>query len=360
MSLTVDIRIRRGGFELQARFGARSGETVALLGPNGSGKSTLVSILAGLLAPDEGVVRLDGDVLDDADRGEHVDAEERSVGVVFQALHLLPHLSAVDNVAFPLRATGVGRKEALARARALLASLDVEALAEAEPSTLSGGEAQRVALARALARAPRLLLLDEPMSALDVAAKGRIRGLIASTLDGFGGCRILVTHDPVEAMTLAGRLVVLEDGGVTQVGTPTEVRQAPRTPYVAELVGVNLFEGRLEPLDPGAGRLVTSGGELVVAWPPETSREPVDGVLALLRPADVSLHVERPEGSARNVLRGSVATITLEGERARVLARTAPTVVAEITLGSIERLGLAPGVAVWLSFKAVEISLVMP
>jgi len=360
VSLEAEVRARRDGFELRAELRAAPGETVALLGPNGSGKSTFVGVLAGLSRPDEGRVVLDGCTLDDTGTGLHVRAEERPVGVVFQDLLLFPHLNALENAAFPLRARGAARAEARRRALSLLERFGVSSRAEAKPGTLSGGEAQRVALARALVHEPALLLLDEPTSALDVRARGRIRALIAETLEGFPGVRLLVTHDPVEAMTLGDRLVVLEDGHVTQAGTARELREAPRTPYVAELVGLNLFSGRLEPLEEGAGRLLTPEGEVVVAWPPGTPPVPVEAVTGLLRPADVSLHAERPEGSARNVLRGRVGAISLEAERARVRVEAEPSVVAEVTLGSVERLGLVRGTEVWASFKAVEVTLLLP
>jgi len=170
----------------------------------------------------------------------------------------------------------------------------------------------------------------------------------------------LVTHDPVEALTLADRIVVLEGGQVTQTGTPEQLRNAPRTPYVADLVGVNLFAGRLEPLDAGAGSIVTSSGSIVVPWPDDLPRASLDGVLGVLRPSDVVLHTGRPEGSARNVVHGRVAEIAIEGERARVRVAGAPPVVAEITLGSVDRLALREGEDVWASFKAVEVTLVLP
>ena len=184
--------------------------------------------------------------------------------------------------------------------------------------------------------------------------------MIRATFDAFAGIRLLVTHDPVEAMTLADRLVVLEGGAVTQLGTPDELRSAPRTPYVADLVGVNLFAGRLEPLADGAGRVITLQGSVVVPWPADHDRTAVDGVLAVLRPADVAVHVERPEGSARNVLHGTIADIAIDGERARVRLLTSPPVVAEITRGSVVRMGIRPGDDTWVSFKAVEVELVLP
>jgi molybdate transport system ATP-binding protein len=359
VSLEVDVLARRDGFELRVEIEAEPGETVALLGPNGSGKSTLTRVLAGLLLPREGRVVLDGRTLDDAVRGTHVPAEERPIGVVFQELLLFPHLSALENAAFPLRARGEGRAAAEDRARALLRRLGVDERADARPSALSGGEAQRVALARALVPQPDLLLLDEPTSALDVRARGRIRALIGETLARFAGIRLLVTHDPVEAMTLGDRLVVVEEGRVSQTGTPGELRDAPRTSYIAELVGLNMFAGLLEPLEEGAGRIRTPEGDLIVAWPAGVSVGPVEAVTALLRPADVSLHAGKPEGSARNVFRGKVTAISLEGERARVRIDARPPLVAEVTLGSVERLGLTPGGEVWASFKAVEVNVLV-
>jgi molybdate transport system ATP-binding protein len=356
MSLHAEVRMQRDAFSVDAILDAEAGHTVALLGPNGSGKSTFVQALAGLADDGGAQVLLDGQDL------SALPPERRPIGVVFQDLRLFPRLSAVENAAFPLRARGVAKQQARDRARALLARLGLpEARMQARPSDLSGGEGQRVALARALIDEPRLLLLDEPTSALDVQARAQLRPLLRATLGAFPGVRVLVTHDPVEAMTLADRLVVLEDGHVTQAGTPAEIREAPRSPYVADLVGLNLYVGRLEPLDEGAGQLVTDDGELVVAWPSETRRETIENVTATLRPAEVVLHTARPEGgSARNVLHGEVAAVSVEGERARVRIASSPPVVAEVTLGSVTRLGLHEGAEIWASCKAVELVLQLP
>ena len=356
MSLHAEVRLRRDGFSLDAALDAEPGETVALIGPNGSGKSTFVQAVAGLTENGETHLSLEGiDV-------STLPPERRPIGVVFQDLRLFPHLSAMENAAFPLRAHGIAKQEARDRARALLARLGLpEARMHARPGDLSGGEGQRVALARALIGEPTLLLLDEPTSALDVQARAQLRPLLRTTLAAFPGVRLLVTHDPVEAMTLADRLVVLEDGRVTQAGTPAAIREAPRSSYVADLVGLNLYAGRLEPLDEGAGRLVTDDGELVVAWPVELPRQPLEGITATLRPAEVVLHTVRPEGgSARNVLRGEVAAVSVEGERARVRIASAPPIVAEVTLGSVTRLGLHEGAEIWASCKAVELVLQLP
>ncbi|MDP9340946.1 MAG: ABC transporter ATP-binding protein [Actinomycetota bacterium] len=367
MSLQADVRVRRGdGFLLDASLRVPGGRTVALLGPNGAGKSTFVSALAGLEPLQEGRIELDGATLEDSRTGTRVPAQARPVGVVFQDLLLFPHLSALENVAFPLRARGVQRAEARRSAQALLDRLGVGHRSRARPGELSGGEAQRVALARALVHQPRLMLLDEPLSSLDVRARAEIRTLVRTTLAGFDGVRVLVTHDPVEAMTLADELVLLEDGRVTQTGTPEEIRAAPRTPYAAELVGLNLFAGRLVRLEDGAGRIETADGDIVVAWPPdaeeagEAGEAGADGVLALLRPSDVSLYRSRPEGSARNVMHGKVTSVSIEADRARIRVASAPPLVAEVTPGSVTRLGLTEGVDVWASFKAVEVTVLLP
>jgi molybdate transport system ATP-binding protein len=355
MTLAVDVTARRGAFEVRAAFEAEAGRTVALLGPNGSGKSTLVSTIAGLLLPVEGTIALDDLVLDDAASRVHVPPERRPIGVVFQDLLLFPHLSATENVAFPLRARGVPKPEARERASGLLERLGLANRADARPRDLSGGEAQRVALARALVVEPGLLLLDEPLSALDVGARVRVRDLIREELARFAGVRLIVTHDPVEASALADRLVLLEGGRVTQIGTPEDIRTAPRSRYAAALVGVNAFHGLLGSTEEGAGRLATDEGDIVVPWPDGV--EPGE-VIGLLKPSDVTVSLEPPTGSARNVFRGRITSVAIEGERARVRIATTPPLVAEVTLGSVERLGLREGTLIWASFKAVEVQIV--
>jgi molybdate transport system ATP-binding protein len=352
-TLAVDVTVRRDDFEVSAAFDASAGETVALLGPNGSGKSTLVASVAGLLPLAEGTISLDEVELDGAD--DWVPPERRPIGVVFQHLLLFPHLTATENVAFPLRARGVGKAEAHERAARLLDRLGVTLRADTRPEELSGGEAQRVALARALVAEPALLLLDEPLSALDVGARARIRDLIREELARFPGVRVLVTHDPVEASTLADRLVLLENGHVTQIGTPEEIRSTPRSRYAADLVGVNSFEGRLTRIEDGSARLTTDEGDVIVPWPEDLEE---GDVIGLLRPIDVTISMSAPEGSARNAFPGRVTSIAIEGDRARVRLATDPPLVAELTVGSVERLGLREGGEVWASFKAVEVRVI--
>jgi molybdate transport system ATP-binding protein len=349
MSLEVDVRVAAGRFTVEAAFTAGAG-TVALLGPNGAGKSTLVAAIAGLRAPDRGRITLDGRVLDDVNGGVRVPPENRRVGVVFQDRLLFPHLSALDNVAFPLRAAGASRATARTAAARQLSRTAPDVRADARPADLSGGELQRVALARALVTEPRLLLLDEPLAALDVAARAGVRRVLREVVAAFEGTCVLVTHDPVDALTLARRVVVLEHVHVTQAGTPEELRRAPRSAYAAALVGTNLFRGRVEPLEPGVGTLRAGDGVVLVPWTGATS-----DVVALLDPVDVALHLRPPEGSPRNVIEGRVSEIVIDGNRARVRVEGRPSLVAEITPGSVERLGLREGDPVWASFKTVEV-----
>ena len=351
MSLHAEISTARETFEVRATIEAEEGETLALLGPNGAGKTTVVLALAGLIE-EQGMIELDGVRID------RLPPERRPLGVTFQGGALFPHLSVLANVAFPLRARGVSRRLADSRASATLSQLAPNVRRDARPKSLSGGEAQRVALARAIVHRPRLLLLDEPSSGLDVRGRAELRPVLIDTLATFPGVRVLVTHDPVEAMTLADRVVILEDGRVTQQGTFDDVRRMPASRYAAELAGVNLFAGRLEPLEGGAGRLVTTEGEVVVGWPEDLPRDTTENVTGTLRPSDVVVHVEAPGPiSARNVWRGPVEDLAIYGERVRVRIASQPPLVAEVTTGSVNQLGLVRGSEVWASFKAVEVEI---
>ena len=354
MPLGVAITVHRDGFTVQVAFSAADGETVALLGPNGAGKSTVVEALAGLVPLADGYVRVDGVAIDD------LPPEQRPIGIAFQDGMLFPHLSALENVAFPLRARGARAEAARSAARLLLGELAPSVRLDARPAALSGGERQRVALARALVAEPRLLLLDEPLAAVDASARPGLRSLLRQTLATFAGPRVLVTHDAIEAMTLADRIVVLEDGRVTQSGTPAQIRGAPETRYAADLVGVNLFVGSLEAAEPGTGVLDTGDGVVTVPWPENVTSGRFEEVTATLAPSDVALHTGCPERSPRNVLLGEVEEVAILGGRARVRIRSSPPIVAEVTAGSVDRLRLATGARVWASFKAVEVHLIMP
>jgi molybdate transport system ATP-binding protein len=343
VTLEAAVRVRRDAFTLDVTLTAAADETVAVLGPNGAGKTTLLRALAGLDEM-EGRVVLDGEVLDDSARGVHIPAERRRAGLVFQDHVLFPHMSAVENVAFGLRAQG--RPHAAAIARRWLNEAGLQDRADALPRSLSGGQAQRVALLRALATEPKLLLLDEPLSALDVSIRAEVRRDLTRQLASFHGVRLLVTHDPLEAMALADKLVVLEHGSVVQSGTPGDVTARPRSRFVADLAGVNLLRGR-------------AYGDHV-ALPAEASLAAVDAgsgdVFAVVHPRAVALYRSRPDGTPRNVWRGQVDTVDLEGERVRVRVVGPVPLVAEVTRAAVLELGLIAGASVWIAVKATEVS----
>jgi molybdate transport system ATP-binding protein len=348
--LTADLTVRRGAFTLQLALTAGPGDVVVLLGPNGAGKSTALRALAGLVPLDAGRVTLDDAVLADPAAGVHRPPHERPVGVVFQDYLLFPHLSVLDNVAFGPQARGVRRAEARRHAAHWLDRIGIAELAGARPRAISGGQAQRVALARTLATEPALLLLDEPLAALDARTRLQVRAELRRHLAGFAGATVVVTHDPVDAAVLGDRLVVIEDGGVVQSGAPVEVARQPRTDYVARLVGLNLLAGR------AAGRqvLLPAGGVV-------TASEQNEGeVYAAFRPAAVALFLARPAGSPRNVWPGRIVGLEPHGDGVRVEVGGAPdagsTLLAEVTPAAVAELGLVPGTEVWAAVKASDIS----
>jgi molybdate transport system ATP-binding protein len=343
--LDADVRLRLGELSLNVRLKAAPGQLVVLVGPNGAGKTTLLRALAGLVPIDEGRISIDGQVLEDAAGGVRVPTERRPVGMVFQNHLLFPHLTVIENVAFGLRARGVQRAEARQQAGEWLERMELSARAEVKPRSLSGGQSQRVALARALATSPSLLLLDEPLAALDAPARAGVRRDLRRYLATFQGVRILVTHDPIEAIALADRIFVMEDGKIVQSGKVAEVTARPRSRYVAEFVGVNLFRGR------GVGDAVEieTGGTLAA---PEAGS---GHVFAVIHPHAVSLHRKEPEGSPRNVWDGSVEDCDFEGDRVRVRVTGAPSIVAEVTPAAAAELDLIDGGPVWVSVKATDV-----
>ncbi len=345
MSLAAHVVVRRGSLALDVALDVADGEVLAVLGPNGAGKSTLLRVLAGLLAPDGGQVVVDGDqTWDSADR--HVPAHRRALGMVFQDHLLFPHLSVTENVAFGLRTRGVRRPAARAAAGQWLDRVGLAGLGDRRPGELSGGQAQRAALARALVGDPRVLLLDEPLSALDARTRLTVRAELHRHLAHYAGSAVLVTHDPVDAMALADRVVVVEEGRVVQAGTPADVARRPRTDYVARLVGLVLLPGT------GAGQQVALDGGGVVAVAEEAAGE----VFVAVRPESVALYLERPAGSPRNVWPLQLVSATPHGSVVRCdLAGEVP-LTADVTATAFAELGLAPGAAVWASVKASEVA----
>jgi molybdate transport system permease protein len=333
------------GFD-ELTLDAEPGTTIAVVGPNGAGKTTLLRALLGLTPRAHAALRLgDTDV-------SALPPHRRGVAWVPQDGALFPHLSALGNTAYGLRSRGVARAEARRSAQEWLERLGVGHLAARRPAQLSGGQAQRVALARALAARPRLLLLDEPLAALDQTTRAQVRHTLRGHLDSFGGVCLIVTHDPVEAVSLADRVLVLDDGRAVQDAPPAEVTRHPRSPWVARMLGRNAWPGTAV----AGGIELGGGGRLVVADPVTPGAD----VLAIIAPEAVSVHRERPGGSPRNVWPGTVREITTVGSRLRVLVTSphAPDLVAEITPQAAAELGLAEGESVWTGVKATEVTVV--
>ncbi|MFD5402218.1 ABC transporter ATP-binding protein [Streptomyces griseorubiginosus] len=337
--LDARLVVERGSFHLDVTLAAAPGDVVALLGPNGAGKTTALRALAGLVPLSAGHLRLDGAELDGTP------PESRPVGVVFQDYLLFPHLSALDNVAFGPRCHGASRAAARAQAAEWLQRLDLTAHASAKPRRLSGGQAQRVALARALATHPRLLLLDEPLAALDARTRLEVRAQLRHHLAEFEAVAVLVTHDPLDAMVLADRLVVVEDGRIVQEGTPAHIARHPRTDYIAHLVGLNLYRGEAE----GHTVRVEGGAEV-------TTTEDLTGpVFVAFPPSAVTLHRDRPTGSsARNLWRCEVAGLETHGDQIRAALTGPLPLAADLTTIAAAELDLHPGAGVWATVKATQ------
>lgn len=349
MTLDARLVVRRGRFRLDVGLAIERGETVALLGPSGAGKTTVVRLLAGAAGLDDGHIRLDGVAVDDPASGTFVAPHRRRVGWVPQGGGLFPHLSAVDNVAFPLRERGMRRAAALASARDWLKRVHLVDRSDDPVGHLSGGEGRRVAIARALAADPAVLLFDEPFTGLDVAGRVAVRRAVRDAWDASDAPRLLVAHDPVDALSMADRVVVIESGAVVQVGTPRDLCERPRTTYVAELAGLNLVRGS-GGADAGHPVVRTGEGELLQV------AEAVEGlVVATFRPSAVAVFRDPPGGSPRNVLEGTVSEIVPTGERVRVRIDSRPVVVAELTTSAAAALELRPGDRVYAVVKATEI-----
>lgn len=343
--IDAHVVVRRPGHTTDVRLEARPGEVVAVIGPNGAGKSTFLRALAGVVPLDAGHVVVGGTTWERAG-GERLAAAHRRVGMVFQRQLLFPHLDAKANVAFGPRARGASRAAAEATARHWLERLGVGDLADRRPAQLSGGQAQRVAVARALATDPAVLLLDEPLAALDVGVASALRLELTRHLAEFGGVTLLVTHDALDAMTLADRVLVVDEGRVAQDGTPAEVASRPATEHVARLVGLNVLRGQAS----GTVVRLEDGSELV------TVTQAAGSVSACFSPAAVTLATEPPTGSARNRWRGTVLSVSPHGGAVRVQLDVAGGLLADVTPASATALDLTPGRVVWASVKATEIS----
>jgi molybdate transport system ATP-binding protein len=344
-ALDVRLIIDRASFRLDVAFTVAAGEVVALLGPNGAGKTTTLRAVAGLVHLTDGYVRLGGRIVDDPAHGIWTPIEYRNIGLVFQDYLLFPHLTALENVAFGPRSRGINRYRAREQAAAWLDRVALSHCAHQKPRQLSGGQAQRVALARALAVEPTLLLLDEPLSALDAGTRVNTRSELHRHLAEHSGGTLLVTHDPLDALILADRLVVIEGGRIVQQGDAVTITARPQTEYVARLVGLNLYRGEAE----GHTVVLGAGFQLTVS---ERCHGPV---FVAFRPSAVALHRHAPEGSPRNAWHATVIGIQHHGDNLRVELDGPLRAAADVTPDAAVQLQLQRGEQVWATVKAAEI-----
>ena len=346
MSLTV--RARVAARDVDVDLEVARGEIVAVLGPNGAGKSTLLGVVSGLLRPDAGRVELAGRVLTDTATGVAVAPHDRSVVLLAQQALLFPHLTVAGNVEFAPRSAGAGRREARARADRWLREVDAAELADRRPHELSGGQAQRVALARALAAEPHLLLLDEPMAALDVTATPVLRSLLRRVLRDSGRTALLVTHDPLDVLALADRVIVIEAGRIVEDGPVRRVLTRPRSAFAARIAGTNLVTGTVR-----QEALESAGG--LVHGRVHDDCVPGRAAVAVFAPSAVAVYTEAPHGSPRNALRVRIAE--LEAQGSTVLVRSDTGIAAEITTAALADLDVHPGDSVWFVVKATEVGI---
>jgi molybdate transport system ATP-binding protein len=345
VTLNARVRTTLGTLTLDCEVSVESNITVAVLGPNGAGKTTLLRIVAGLVPLDKGHIDVNGAVFADTATRTWLTPEARKVGFVFQDHGLFPHLSVLDNVAFGLRARGVDPRTAHAKASDWLDRVGLAKYASSRPSALSVGQSQRAALARVLVTDPQALLLDEPLAAVDASARLELRRTLREHLSTFTGVRLIVTHDPLEAASLADRVIVLEDGHVTQEGAFAEVSARPRSPWIARMVGLNLLRGAVS----NDAMVLDGGTTLTVA------ADVYGPALATIQPRAVALYRTAPEGSPRNVLRCAVDGIDPEGDRWRIRLTGPFPLVAEVTPAAASDLRLAEGCEFFAEVKATEI-----
>ena len=350
--LQVSAKLAERG--LDVRFTIAAGEVLAVLGANGAGKSTTLAVIAGLLGADAAVVRVGNRTLTDTAARVCVPTHDRRIGVLLQNPLLFPHMSVIGNVMFGAR-RHADRSAARLDAQRLLADVGAADLADRKPGELSGGQAQRVALARALAAEPEVLLLDEPLAGLDVAGAASARAVLRRVLTADSRAALLITHDLIDVLTLADRVLVLEAGKVAECGPVTDVLTAPRSEFGARIAGVNLVRGVLT--EPGA-LLATD-----VMWH-GTAPDGVDlgrAVVAVFSPAAVAVYREQPHGSPRNSIRVRIADLEINGAVVRVRAEEQPDgsagLAADVTPDAVADLGLQVGEQVWFTVKTQAVGL---
>ncbi len=365
----LHLRARVAQRGLDVEFSVAAGEVLAVLGPNGAGKSTTVAVIAGLLRADDAVVRVGNRILTDTDRGVCVPVHDRRIGVLMQDPLLFPHLTAIGNVTFAAR-RHADRSEARPRARRWLAEVGADDLADRAPDELSGGQAQLVALARALAAEPEVLLLDEPLAGLDVAGAATARSVLRRVLAAESRTALLITHDLIDVLTLADRVLVLEAGKVVESGRVADVLVAPRSDFGARIAGVNLVRGRMV----GPGTLCDAAGmnwhgvnwHGVIAAEDSRSpaREPItmrQECVAVFAPAGVAVYREQQHGSPRNSVRVRIAALETTGGVVRVRAAAqadgAAGLSADVTPESVAEMRLQVGEQVWFTVKTQAVGI---
>ena len=351
--LRVEARARLGALELDVALAVEAGECLAVAGPSGAGKTSVLRVGAGLLRPERGLVEANGETWLDTSRGVDLPPERRRCGYLFQEYALFPHLSAWQNVAYPLQ--GLSRGERRRRALELLDRFGVGRLAEARPATLSGGERQRVALARALARRPGVLLLDEPLAALDARTRTSAARELGLVLREVEVPALLVTHDFSEAAQLGDRVGVIDAGRVVQEGTPSELAAAPRSAFVADFTGAVVLTGTARAGADGLTHVELDGGGEVA------SIDAAEGAVAVsVYPWEIAIEPagEAAHGSTQNRLAAEVLSVTAVGNRVRLGLAAPQPLAAEVTSAAAEQLGLRAGLRVTASWKAAATRLV--
>jgi molybdenum ABC transporter ATP-binding protein len=350
--LSVQVRKALREFPLEIGFEVRPAETLVIVGPSGCGKTTTLNMIAGLVEPDAGRIALGDRILWDGSTRQHLPAERRGVGYVFQDFALFPHMTVSENVAYGLRARKAPKESIPGKVGEALRLLGIEHLQERRPGALSGGERQRVALARAIGCEAEILLLDEPLGSLDAQTRNQVRGELKRLLKLVRRIAIMVTHDYVDALTFGDEICVLDRGRVLQVGSRLELLRHPKSRFVAELTGVNFFEGKIRGWSAeGLAEIEVNGARLRAL----SEREESGDTLVAFFPSDVSISLEPPSSSAVNVFETSIKEIVHLGDKVRLTLNGKLPLCAEITAGSLDRMGLREGDEVYASLKATAI-----
>ncbi|TAM66044.1 MAG: ATP-binding cassette domain-containing protein [Microbacteriaceae bacterium] len=356
-ALQAELVVTRGAFTLDVELMVGDGETVALLGPNGAGKSTLLAALSGLIVPASGTVTVAGRTVTRRTTSARIVAvppERRRIGLLSQEPLLFPHLNALENVAFGRRAQGMPRQEALRDAAEWLSAVDLAEFGARKPAALSGGQQQRVAIARALAARPDVLLLDEPLAALDVQTAAHVRRLLAERLREAGTTTIIVTHDVLDAIALADRCAILQEGHIIDDGPMSRVLAHPKNQFIAALVGVNLLTG----VSDGAGGVRRLNGNVVRGQFVAGERVPAGhAVSAVFAPSAIRVRALSEAGSRPNQFIVTVGALEPAAGGIRVRLVEEPDLIVELPPAAAIDLQLQPGVqlSAWIEPAAVSI-----